>query len=259
MNQRLIFTITPGRSGTMLLSNLCALLPDTTSLHEPKPYFSDTYVRLKKVMLKSQDAINKAVFPFLKVKRQWIKRYKTPIYIETCHMACKGFFEPMLAAGWEFDCIYLTRPHREVATSLYKINDIPGITKTGKKYYLDPWDTENRIDISKSWERLTAYQLCYWYCLEMEKRAQGYFETLTPYGVRIIEVGMHELLTYEGFCGFLDRADLPLPYKHNVIYDILLGVHWNIKTTRKRCGLGPPVDPGKDEAQFLKTYLKGRN
>jgi hypothetical protein len=42
--KNLVFTVTAGRTGTTLLTNLLKALPDTTALHEPEPAF-EHYLR----------------------------------------------------------------------------------------------------------------------------------------------------------------------------------------------------------------------
>ena len=254
--ERLLFTITPGRSGTMLLANMCVLLPGVAAEHEPKPLFSDIFFKLRREP--------QIVYPFLKVKRKWIDRIcaeeEATTYIETCHLACKGFFEPMLGMGWKFEAIILKRPLRDVATSLYRIGDVPTQTRTGRKYYLHPENPNNRVDITGYWKKLSAYQLCYWYCLEMERRSEYYRVWLPKQGVKVHEVGLEELGTMEGFKAFLSRVHLPEPPAlKQKLFDMVTVIQWNYKATRKRCGPGTPVDPAAQEAELTELILRGEN
>ena len=185
--KRIIFTVTTGRSGTMLLANLLKLVPGIIAEHEPRPLFSDIFWRLRT----SPDIIYDFIISKKRAIERILKQDGIHTYVETCHLACKGFLEIMLRMGIEFELIYLMRPHREVATSLYELDDIPGRTRTGLRYYLHPENSNNNI-IIRDWRKLTHYQLCYWYCLEMAERAQKYYATKTKTGepLRVTSVSM---------------------------------------------------------------------
>lgn len=148
---RLIFCHTPGRSGTGLLSRLFSVIPEIHSDHEPSPSFAEYWRKIISAEYTYKE--------FWDYKLRRIRSIPRDIYIETSHMACKGY---LLNAPVDmpFETIFLVRNNRDVAKSLYELGDIPGRTKTGIRYLYNP-DTY----LPSYWKHLTDYQLCYWYTL----------------------------------------------------------------------------------------------
>jgi hypothetical protein len=200
MLPRLLFTVTTGRSGTDYLARLLGCVPGVASHHEPRPHFVWA-------MRAAQSDPTIAETFWRELKLPAIAQCQRPVYAETSHLVCKGFIEPLLAAGIVPDLILLRRDHREVATSLYRLGTIPGRTSKGLKWYLSPADAG--VLALNGWQELHDYQLCYWYCLEIERRRQLYAERLRPLGGRIADISLAELTTLRGFMRM--RRDLELP------------------------------------------------
>jgi hypothetical protein len=87
---RLILTVTPGRSGTVYLCELLKSVPGIYSAHEPEPKFSDVMRAVQ-----YDPAIARRFL--LSQKLPAIRRYAQSTYVETSHLACKGFIEPLPA------------------------------------------------------------------------------------------------------------------------------------------------------------------
>jgi hypothetical protein len=132
--KRLIFTITSGRSGTTLLTELLRQCLGIDVEHEPTP-------RLNYVFC--------AVMAESKAAGWWLQAEKLPhiaatmkgdIYIETSHLYYKGFREPLLALGLRPPFIILTRPATAVARNLFQISCIPERTGAGRLALIGPSD-----------------------------------------------------------------------------------------------------------------------
>jgi hypothetical protein len=158
--ENIVFTVTSGRSGTLLLSNLMKLLPDTTSLHEPEPSFDYGLRRLK-----SNPFHGKVYIEGIKLPA--IEKYDTKWYIETTHSCSKGFIEIFWAMGIMPKLIFLRRPPTEVAASLYRMGSIPGRSWDSYRHNVNPDD--RYVMSMPGWELAHDYQLCYWYALECER------------------------------------------------------------------------------------------
>jgi hypothetical protein len=161
----LVFTVTTGRSGTGLLASLLSRLPNTTALHEPDPSFISVMRTVQTRPKVAKEFLCEEKLPF-------IAKQNARVYVETSHLFCKGFLEPLLELGVRPALIFLRREPRDVARSMYRLNTIPGRTKKGRTYYLQPNDPDT-LFVSDS-DSLTDYQLCFWYCLEIERRQQLY-------------------------------------------------------------------------------------
>jgi hypothetical protein len=133
----------------------------------------------------------------------------TRLYAETSHLFCKGFLEPLLDLGLRPDLVVLTRPARQVASSLLRLGSVPGRTPDGLRWYLSP-DDPGVLPLPGR-ERLTDYQLCYWYCLEIERRAARYEERFRGLGARVARVALAEVRTVGGLVRLTHALGLPRP------------------------------------------------
>jgi len=168
MDKRLIFTVTPGRSGTGYLAAALDTLDNVTAKHEPDPNF-------RWLMREIQRAPFDRTIAFLQAEKlPAIEAEPGDTYVETSHLFCKGFIEPLAEMGVEFELVILTRPARDVALSLWRRQTIPGRTSNGWRYLLYPGD-QVALQLP-NWTALSDYQLCYWYALEIEARQQYYRE-----------------------------------------------------------------------------------
>jgi hypothetical protein len=200
--KRLIFTITSGRSGTGYLAEVLRDVPDVQSYHEPEPRFSD-------VMRSVQKDKTIAVKFWINKKLPQIAKETAPIYIETSHLFCKGFIEPLLDMDIIPDLIILSRPERDVAKSMLRLDTIPGRTEKGLKYYLSPEDPG--VLPLPNWQSLHDYQLCYWYCLEIKRRSEYYENILHENNAHITKIAVNEISSFKGFKRLLKELYLPRP------------------------------------------------
>jgi hypothetical protein len=98
-----------------------------------------------------------------------------------------------------------------VATSLLLLNTIPARTPLGLQFLLTPDDPA--VLRMEPWQDLPDWALCYWYCLEIERRALVYKERLERLGGRLLETRIDTLMTDPGLrelLSFLDRDSATL-------------------------------------------------
>jgi len=209
--KRLIFTVTSGRSGTAFLSSIFGYVRKVHSFHEPSPEFV-------KVLRRVQREPDLARRFLLEEKLPAIAKDNARIYVETSHLACKGFLEPLLEMNVIPDLIIHRRPPRDVSLSLYRMGTIPGRTEKAFRFYLSPDDPD--VLYLDNWPELHDYQLCYWYCLEMERRAKKYSQMFREHGARIAETTLQGLRTIEGL--------------EQLMLDLELTLKWPVWLTQKR-------------------------
>jgi len=198
--RRLIFTVTTGRSGTAFLAKAFSLLPGITSLHEPEPDFVRV---LRKVQTSPEVALKFLVYR----KFPAIADFQTPVYAETSHLFCKGFLEPTLDLGILPELVLLKRDRRKVAKSLFELNTIPGRTPLALLYYLKPDDPSVFLPV-EDFSSLTDYQLCYWYCLEIERRMEEYEKRVKSLGGRVYRLRFEDMVAVDGFVELLKATEL---------------------------------------------------
>jgi predicted O-methyltransferase YrrM len=188
-NTRLILTVSTGRSGTGYLGRLLAAIPDTCSGHEPEPNFRD-------VMRAAQHDRGVARQFLLQKKLPEIRRCPQSTYVETSHLACKGFIEPLAENGCAPDLIILKRSPFLVATSLYYLDTVPARTDLGNRFLLRPDDPE--VVPLPGWQDFPDWALCFWYCREIERRMDLYGTLVRRYGRRVITTSVQRLQSDDG-------------------------------------------------------------
>ena len=168
--ERLIFTATTGRSGTMTLAKLFSIVPDCVALHEPAPamdgpvlkaasYGDATFVSRVYRQHKSLNILRAAVG----------YRY----YMEANELFVKTFIQQAIDDfGDRMTIVHLVRPPIEVAMSLFRLQHYPG-TDIGNDWFLDYRAPTNLIKIADLLDADTEVShpfykaLWYWYEIEM--------------------------------------------------------------------------------------------
>ncbi|MCW3780880.1 hypothetical protein [Defluviimonas salinarum] len=182
---RLIFTITPGRSGSKLLTALGQCISGVQAVHEGPP-------RMNYVL--------RGICDHPPAARWWLESEMFPAiashlegtaFFETSHLFCKGFIEPTLDLGLRPSFVILTRPAREVASSLFSIGCVPERTGIGRLVLLGP--TDSNVQTAGDWQHRSDYQLCYWYAKEIERRQTAYEHWLLSQGCEVFRVELTEL------------------------------------------------------------------
>ncbi|MEO8606047.1 MAG: hypothetical protein ABI629_25985 [bacterium] len=195
----LVFTITAGRTGTTYLQSLLAACPDTTSLHEPEPAF----VSVLRMVQHEPDLARRFL---LEYKLPFIAGAATARYAEVSHLLCKGFLEPLLELGVRPGFVVLRRSPQRIAASYLQRRTVPGRSKLGLKYLVHPGDPG--VLPLPQWTRRSAYQLCFWYALEIERRQAAYSEQLAARGIACVDVTAEELHDSERFLGLVRTLGL---------------------------------------------------
>lgn len=179
---RCVFTVTTGRSGTKYLTQILALHREVISLHEPDPSFV--------LCMRAAQADPSIASRFLTERKLPAIRAAASrsVYIETSHLFCKGFLDAWLDSDLPTpDLILLDRDHRATALSLERLATIPGRTESGRRWYLAPDDPTVLLTLP-GWTALSDYQLCYWYCLEIEERKRLYGPLIEARGCTVVRV-----------------------------------------------------------------------
>ena len=135
--ERLIFSVTTGRSGTKYLDRIFQGHPHIYTCHEAQPNFAN-------IMRAGQNEPELLRKFWLEKKLPQIRKHLEnsgkSIYLETSHLFCKGFLEPLIDLGIVPDLILLVRPHQDVAKSLFQLGCIPGRTDAGLRFCVAPND-----------------------------------------------------------------------------------------------------------------------
>jgi hypothetical protein len=173
--ERVIFTATTGRSGTLTLSRIFSTVRGCISLHEAHPVMNGPVLRAASY---GDTALVNRVYRQIKsvnIRRAAIGHRH---YFEANHLFIKTFARNAVADfGDRIAVIHLVRPAVEVATSIYNLRDYPG-TQRGNYWWLDFKAPANRISIADLLESDPEFShpfykaLWYWY--EVEARIAAF-------------------------------------------------------------------------------------
>jgi hypothetical protein len=169
--ERVIFTATTGRSGTMTLSKLFSRVPGCAAFHEPHPvmngpvlaaasYDDDALVDRAYARVKSVNILRAAVG----------HRY----YMESNHLFVKTFIRQAVEEfGDRLAVVHLVRPPVEVAMSLYCMQQLAG-SGVANLWWLDvraPTNVLQIADLLDSDPELShPFYRALWYWYEVEMR-----------------------------------------------------------------------------------------
>ena len=190
MNTQIFVTLTSGRSGTGKLCSVLSGIPDMVAEHEGEPCYSTVlHANI------SDPAIGRQ---FVVDKLRYIERLGCRYYCDTSFVICEGFVEHFLELGVVPSAILLRRDPRLVASSMYALGIVPGrpyhwneLYLPQNPYFLTPSDPD--VLGFPNWETAHDYQLCFWFCCEIERRARRYSKMLRQRGARVYEIWTDDL------------------------------------------------------------------
>lgn len=187
-SRRMIFGLSPGRSGTAFLISLLKGLPGLIALHEPEPKYQWQTDDLQKDPGLARSFVTGP-------KRAWIEALPEACYLEISHYLAKGFMEAWVEeAGIVPDAIILQRDPRKVASSWYLLNvDFTQNKPYIYRHMLHPEDRRTLFLPIKDWQTLNNYQLCYWYVLESQRRNEHYARYLEARGGKVFRITLEQI------------------------------------------------------------------
>jgi len=172
--ERLIFTATTGRSGTMALARLFASITDCVGLHEPYPPMNGPMLSAASY---GQTTLVDAVYARVKSINILRAALGRRVYFEANHLFIKVFMSQVFAQfGHRVAVIHLVRSPLEVATSIYRLREEPG-TAVGNYWWLDHRAPTNLIQLAEALDSDREFShpfyraLWYWYEIEMRVAA----------------------------------------------------------------------------------------
>lgn len=208
---KVIFSATTGRSGTMSLARILAAVPHTFASHEVYPIMNGQW--LKAASYGNTEEVRRY---YERVKAIYIRRAAIGMrhYAEMNHLFLKTFIEYAVEDfGERLEVIHLVRPAIEVALSIYQRKDWPG-TEKGNKWWLDYHAPTNLIQLSKLFDGAGEFShpfykaLWYWY--ETQARVSDWQERLPQ--VRFHHFKTQWMNDFDRVRGLLDGLDMPYDF-----------------------------------------------
>jgi hypothetical protein len=173
--EKVIFTATTGRSGTLTLTKLFSAIPGCVAVHEGHPIMNGPVLEAASY---GNTALGNRVYRQIKsvnIRRAAVgRRY----YVEANHLFIKTFCQQAIDDfGKRVAVIHLVRPAVEVATSIYCLQDYPG-TERGNYWWLDYRAPANLIQITdildSDAEFSHPFYKALWYWHEIEARISAW-------------------------------------------------------------------------------------
>jgi hypothetical protein len=201
--ERLIFTATTGRSGTLTLTKLFGAVPGCRAAHEAYPEMNGSVLQAASY---GDTALADRVYRRVKsvnIRRAAIgHRY----YFEANHLFIKTFAHPAVADfGRRVAVVHLVRPAVEVANSIYQLGDYPS-TERGDYWWLDfraPTNLLPMADILESDPEFShPYYKALWYWYEVEARIAAWRARMPS--VQVVDFRTEWLNDLERVCSLLD-------------------------------------------------------
>jgi hypothetical protein len=173
--ERVIFTATTGRSGTMTLSSLFSLVPGCAAFHEPHPFMNGSV--LKAASYGDEAFVDRA---YARVKSVNILRAAVGhrYYMESNQLFVKTFIRQAFAEfGDRMAVVHLVRSPVEMAMSLYCLQQLPGMG-VADVWWLDHRAPTNVLQIAdlldSDAEFSHPFYRALWYWYEVEMRFAGW-------------------------------------------------------------------------------------
>jgi hypothetical protein len=173
--EKVIFTATTGRTGTLTLAKLFSAVPDCVAVHEAYPVMNGWVLKAASygdtVLV---DRVYRQIKSLNILRTAIGHRY----YLEANHLFIKTFIENAVDDfGERIAVIHLSRPAVEVAASIYRLEDYPG-TERGDYWWLDYRAPTNLIQIAEILESDAEFSHPFykglWYWHEVEARVAAW-------------------------------------------------------------------------------------
>jgi hypothetical protein len=169
--EKVIFTATTGRSGTLTLAKLFSTVPSCVAMHEAPPIMNGPVLEAANF---GNAALLERVYRQIKSINILRASIGNRYYMEANHLFVKTFIQLAIQDfGDRLAVIHLVRDPIDVATSIFRLQDYPG-TERGNYWWLDYRAPSNLIQIADALESDLRFSHPFyralWYWHEVEAR-----------------------------------------------------------------------------------------
>jgi hypothetical protein len=235
--EKLIFTATTGRSGTLTLAKLFSAVPDCVAVHEGYPIMHGPVLRAASF---GDAALVNRVYRQIKSVNILRAAAGHRYYLEANHLFIKTFIQNAVEDfGERMAVIHLVRPAVEVAMSIYCLCDGPG-TERGNYWWLDHRAPINLIPMADILDSTGAFSHPFykalWYWHEVEARISAWRSRMPT--LKFVRFETHWFNDLKKVCDLLD--ELGIRYARPPI-EAAIGTREHVKEQQKL------LDPLPDE------------
>lgn len=206
-SRRLIFCISPGRSGSGFLARLLGRSGDVVACHEPKPQMTGSllYAAVGKPL---QESFNRRQIKLIGINRQLLRMKESMTYVETSHMFIKSFYDVVLDYYRNVTVIVLRRDMSKVLKSFLELGYFTTINPHWKLWMHEPREGNGVVPPILPFSEMDATDRAIAYLLDIDGRAEKFARDYPA--VPSMEVSLEDLETNSGSRRLLQGLDLPM-------------------------------------------------
>lgn len=201
--KQMLFCLSADPAASAYLASLLSLCPKVAVAHETPP---GREFDMADIARKSRIAPDAAVEWWRDVLK-FVDKLPHPYFALTTHLFATGPGDVLLDMKVVPDVIRVTRPPRDIALWMWRRGWVPAETADG--YTLHP-DNPKHLALP-NWSRYNAYQLCYWYALEMEARIEALAKRIADADGKVFVTNIENLSERAGLAKMVSKLDLPEP------------------------------------------------
>jgi hypothetical protein len=168
-DNRLLFCISSGRSGSGYLAKLLNTSIEVVGFHEPEPFMNGKYLQMVNTSTFSQ------TFKKRRIKCKFIEKEldnlsQNKVYCETSHMFIKTFFDVVLDRFNNVEVIILRRDIAKILKSFIELGYFSEINSAWPDWMSSPNSKTAALQCIDSDQMLDQYDLCIAYLIDIEAR-----------------------------------------------------------------------------------------
>ena len=165
-----VFTISPGRSGSRFLAALLGATANATAFHEPFPRMNGSFLRgLSEARLAA--TYGRRRIKLVQVLRALRRLPPSSMYAETSHMFVKTFYDVVLDFFPEARIVHLRRRTPEVVRSFAELGYFTSASTHWRKWMHDPYTSEVLVPPVVPEHEADAFDRIIAYLADIEARA----------------------------------------------------------------------------------------
>lgn len=192
--------LTPGRSGSTFLYYTFSQIPNVIAYESYYACTDNVDQCFSSIYGKSLAEKNR----FIKSKIDFIENLDCEHYVDTVSLICQdNNLELFIDNGYKPNVITLRRDPRDVALSWYNLGWDP------TKSPLTSVNPSDKDAIKITLQNPHDYQLCLWYCFEIERLTRQYKDKLESWGIRHYETSLSNIIDKDKFNMMLDFFGMP--------------------------------------------------
>lgn len=204
-SRRLVFAISPGRSGSAFLARLIDASANASAVHEPRPRMNGGFLHglSEERLAATYERRRIKIVQLLRALRALPAGHA---YAETSHMFVKTFYDVVLDFFPDVRVVHLRRSTPAVIRSFAQLGYIDTVSTHWRHWMHDPYDSQPLVAPAVDETEADAFDRIIAYLIDIEARA-GLLRERYP-GTAVIPARLETIGEPEGARALLEALDL---------------------------------------------------